>query len=112
MSEAKWGPRIGELTYMGAGSAFLHPWNSVEFCLFRMVSSAGSRVTPPLAMRLARAFAAGHLLRKGQMHLEDWNFTYFHILAALFLYKVPRTCELLWMVLGSFCFGASGRPNK
>eukprot|EP00435_Cladocopium_sp_Y103_P001040 s2477_g1.t1 len=51
LGDAKWGPRIGELTYMGAGS----------------------RVTPPLAMRLARAFAAGHLLRQGQMHLEDWT---------------------------------------
>lgn len=49
LGDAKWGPRIGELTYMGAGS----------------------RVTPPLAMRLARAFAAGHLLRKGQMHLAS-----------------------------------------
>lgn len=36
-----------------------------------ILSSAGSRITPPLAMRLARAFAAGHLLRKSQMHLED-----------------------------------------
>eukprot|EP00434_Breviolum_minutum_P037243 symbB.v1.2.033017.t2/scaffold4043.1/size45695/6 len=49
LGDAKWGPRIGELTYMGAGS----------------------RVTPPLAMRLARAFAAAHLLRLGKMHIED-----------------------------------------
>ena len=31
----------------------------------------GSRITPPLAMRLARAFAAAHLLRKGKMRLES-----------------------------------------
>lgn len=30
----------------------------------------GSRVSPPLAMRLARAFAAGHLLRRQRMRLE------------------------------------------
>eukprot|EP00913_Durusdinium_trenchii_P030739 g28792.t1 len=48
LGDAKWGARIGELTYMGAGS----------------------RVSPPLAMRLARAFAAGHLLRRQRMRLE------------------------------------------
>ncbi|CAK9062025.1 unnamed protein product [Durusdinium trenchii] len=49
LGDAKWGARIGELTYMGAGS----------------------RVSPPLAMRLARAFAAGHLLRRQRMRLEE-----------------------------------------
>ncbi|CAJ1421448.1 unnamed protein product [Effrenium voratum] len=49
LGDAKWGPRIGELTYVGAGS----------------------RVTPPLAMRLAKAFAAGHLLRLRRLRLEE-----------------------------------------
>ncbi|CAK0837197.1 unnamed protein product [Prorocentrum cordatum] len=43
-----WGSRIGELTYMGAGS----------------------RVTPPLSRRLARAYAAGHLVRLGRVSIE------------------------------------------
>mmetsp|Transcript_27708 Transcript_27708/g.50853 ORF Transcript_27708/g.50853 Transcript_27708/m.50853 type:complete len:489 (-) Transcript_27708:74-1540(-) len=43
-----WGPRIGELTYMGAGARLL-------------------RV---LSVRLARAYAAGHLCRKGQLILK------------------------------------------
>lgn len=41
LGDERWGPRIGELTYMGAGS----------------------RITTPLSARLARAFAAGHLCR-------------------------------------------------
>eukprot|EP00928_Gymnodinium_smaydae_P045482 TRINITY_DN30314_c0_g1_i1.p1 TRINITY_DN30314_c0_g1~~TRINITY_DN30314_c0_g1_i1.p1 ORF type:complete len:513 (-),score=92.31 TRINITY_DN30314_c0_g1_i1:67-1515(-) len=48
LGDERWGSRIGELTYMGAGS----------------------RVTPPLSKRLARAFAAAHLHRLGLLELQ------------------------------------------
>mmetsp|Transcript_96311 Transcript_96311/g.272309 ORF Transcript_96311/g.272309 Transcript_96311/m.272309 type:complete len:494 (-) Transcript_96311:182-1663(-) len=44
-----WGPRVGELTYMGAGS----------------------RLTRPLSARLARAYAAGHLSCLGCMEFTE-----------------------------------------
>lgn len=47
LGDEKWGARIGELTYMGAGS----------------------RLTPPISRRLARAYAAGHLNRLGLLVL-------------------------------------------
>ena len=49
LGDARWGPRVGELTYMGAGS----------------------RISPPLSMRLARAWAAGHLCRLGRLSLQS-----------------------------------------
>merc|ERR1712232_463004 len=47
LGDERWGARIGELTYMGAGS----------------------RVTPPISKRLTRAYAAGHLLRLGLLEI-------------------------------------------
>ena len=47
LGDTTWGARVGELTYMGAGS----------------------RITPPLSMRLARTWAAAHLLRLKRLRL-------------------------------------------
>ena len=60
LGDARWGPRVGELTYMGAGS----------------------RITPPISMRLARAWAAGHLHRLGRLQLQ--------------LHSDACGCQLLW----------------
>ena len=59
LGDDTWGPRVGELTYMGAGS----------------------RITPPLSMRLARTWAAAHLRRLGRLRLQRSG---------------GGTCELLW----------------
>merc|ERR1711933_184174 len=48
LGDPRWGSRIGELTYMGAGS----------------------RVTPPISRRLSRAYAAGHLCRLGLLTIR------------------------------------------
>ena len=48
LGDENWGARVGELTYMGAGS----------------------RITPPLSMRLARTWAAAHLLRLKRLRLD------------------------------------------
>merc|ERR1711933_450085 len=48
LGDPRWGSRIGELTYMGAGS----------------------RVTPPLSRRLSMAYAAGHLCRLGLLTIR------------------------------------------